>query len=109
MGNEGLAKLLEGFEDRTAYAQCVVSFSHGINSEIHTFCGVSEGIITTPQELEERRKNGFGWDDLFIPDKGSGRTFGELSLAEKNRLSHRYKAFRQLKSFINDRGDRWVA
>lgn len=110
MGNEGLSNLLTGFEDRSAYAQCVVSFSHGLNSEIHTFCGISEGVIVDPEELRAREKKGtsFGWDPLFIPDKGEGRTFGELDMKQKNRLSHRFKAFRQLKSFINDRGDRWV-
>jgi inosine triphosphate pyrophosphatase len=110
MGNEGLSNLLAGFEDRSAYAQCVVSFSHGLNSEIHTFCGISEGIIVDPEELRAREKKGtsFGWDPLFIPDKGEGKTFGELDRKQKNRLSHRFKAFRQLKSFINDRGDRWV-
>lgn len=110
MGNEGLSNMLTGFEDRSAYAQCVVSFSHGLNSEIHTFCGISEGMIVDPEELRAREKKGtsFGWDPLFIPDKGGGKTFGELDQVQKNRLSHRFKAFRQLKSFINDRGDRWV-
>jgi len=108
MGNEGLARMLNGFEDKSAYAQCVVSFSYGIGGEIHTFCGVSEGTIVSAEELANGKGlNGFGWDPLFIPDKGGGLTFGELDFEAKNRLSHRFKAFKQLKSFINARSDRF--
>ncbi len=108
MGNEGLAKILTGFSDKSAYAQCVVSFSYGIGGEIHTFCGISEGTIVSAEELANGKGlNGFGWDPLFIPDKGGGLTFGELDFEAKNRLSHRFKAFKQLKSFINARGDRF--
>ena len=108
MGNEGLARMLSDFEDKSAYAQCVVSFSYGIGGEIHTFCGISEGTIVSPEKLANGQGlNGFGWDPLFIPDKGGGLTFGELDFEAKNRLSHRFKAFKQLKSFINARSDRF--
>jgi XTP/dITP diphosphohydrolase len=43
-----------------------------------------------------RGSEGFGYDPVFIPDEGDGRTFGELSAAEKHDLSHRARAFRAL-------------
>ena len=104
LGNEGLSKLLEGFDDRTAYAQCVVSMSFGVGSEILTFVGISEGEIATPIELSGAKGlKGFGWDPLFIPNGGGGRSFGEMDMQQKNKLSHRFKAFRELKAYINER------
>ncbi len=55
------------------------------------FEGKCEGRII----LEERGENGFGYDSLFIPD-GYKTTFAEMSEAEKNRISHRANAIREL-------------
>lgn len=54
--------------------------------------GVVEGAIAAGP----RGSSGFGYDPVFLPDEGGGRTFAELSLAEKNALSHRGRAFRAL-------------
>jgi XTP/dITP diphosphohydrolase len=43
-----------------------------------------------------RGNNGFGYDPVFVPDEGDGRTFAELDPDEKNALSHRGRAFRAL-------------
>jgi len=49
---------------------------------------------------EPRGVNGFGYDPLFIPD-GFDKTMGELPLDKKNEISHRSKAFKALKKFLN--------
>ena len=54
--------------------------------------GVVEGVIAPGR----RGSGGFGYDPVFIPDGGDGRTYAEMTLAEKSRLSHRGKAFRAL-------------
>jgi XTP/dITP diphosphohydrolase len=57
---------------------------------------VCEGRIAT----EERGERGFGFDPLFIPDDGDGRTFSQMSEAEKNAMSHRGRAFLALVSAL---------
>jgi XTP/dITP diphosphohydrolase len=54
--------------------------------------GVMEGTIAAAP----RGDNGFGYDPVFEPDAGDGRTFAEMSAAEKDAMSHRGRAFRSL-------------
>jgi XTP/dITP diphosphohydrolase len=54
--------------------------------------GSVEGTITT----EARGTGGFGYDPVFVPDEGDGRTFAEMSPSEKRACSHRTRAFRTL-------------
>jgi XTP/dITP diphosphohydrolase len=58
--------------------------------------GVCEGEIATV----ERGSRGFGYDPLFIPSDGNGRTFAEMTIEEKHHLSHRGKAFRALAELL---------
>lgn len=54
--------------------------------------GVVEGVITTVA----RGEGGFGYDPVFAPDEAGGRTFAEMTIEEKNVISHRGRAFRAL-------------
>ena len=58
--------------------------------------GVCEGTIATT-ELGDR---GFGYDPVFVPDDGDGRSFAQMSDAEKNEISHRGRALRGLLSAL---------
>lgn len=60
IGNDGLAKLLDGFTDKSAFAQCVVSFTLGKGHDIKTFVGSTDGTIVFPTGPQ-----GFGWDPIF--------------------------------------------
>ena len=54
--------------------------------------GVVEGVITT----EPRGTGGFGYDSVFVPAEGDGRTFSEMGPAAKHAISHRGRALRAL-------------
>jgi XTP/dITP diphosphohydrolase len=54
--------------------------------------GVCEGTITEV----ERGERGFGYDSVFVPTDGDGRTFAEMTEAEKSAVSHRGRALRGL-------------
>jgi len=92
--NEGILKLMEGETERGARYLSAVAFRDGDTSV--TFTGEVVGRIA----MEMRGTNGFGYDPIFMPDEGDGRTFGEMSAAEKARNSHRARAFRKLGEWL---------
>ncbi|MCU0474403.1 MAG: non-canonical purine NTP diphosphatase [Bacteroidales bacterium] len=61
---------------------------------------IFEGIVNGHILNEKRGKEGFGYDPVFVPE-GKTRTFAEMSLDEKNLISHRARAFEKLKEFLN--------
>lgn len=92
---ENNALLLEMLRDvtrerRTARFRSVVAVVAPDGSQLHDD-GVAEGVILTVP----RGDHGFGYDPLFQPI-GIERTFAELSLDQKNEISHRGKAFRRI-------------
>jgi XTP/dITP diphosphohydrolase len=56
----------------------------------------AEGVLAGTIAAEGRGTNGFGYDPVFVPDGGDGRTFAEMRAAEKDAVSHRGRAFRAL-------------
>ncbi len=96
IGIAGILKVLEGLSNRRAYFKSVIAYA-SIDYNIKLFTGVVYGRISE----KARGSNGFGFDPIFIPD-GDTRTFAEMELEDKNRLSHRGAAFRKfLEWFIN--------
>ena len=65
-----------------------------------TALGVVDGTIAEGP----RGDGGFGYDPVFVPDEGGGRTFAEMGAAEKNALSHRGRAFRALAQHLRTAG-----
>jgi XTP/dITP diphosphohydrolase len=51
--------------------------------------------------ISPEQSNAFGYDSIFIPDEGDGRTFGEMTDEEKNDISHRARAFRALGEWLH--------
>ena len=93
------AKLLAELADvqpdrRLAAFICVMAYVTQEGSE-QLFSGKVSGRILT----EERGKYGFGYDPLFLVE-GFGKTMSELTLEEKNRISHRGEALRQFKKYL---------
>jgi len=90
MGIDEFCKITKGKE---VTALACVAYHNG--SEVATFCGRITGKIA--EKPKGRRR--FDWDRIFIP-RGEERTFAQMSPAEKNRISHRTKAFRRLKRYL---------
>jgi XTP/dITP diphosphohydrolase len=59
--------------------------------------GVCKGVIAT----HERGTTGFGYDSVFIPDDGDGRTFAEMGIGAKNAISHRARAIKALRVLLS--------
>lgn len=85
---------LKGVENRKAQFQCVLSIAVPSGPAL-TYEGNCEGAI-----IDERRgDNGFGYDPVFYFEEFD-KTFAELSMDEKNKVSHRGKALAQVKSEV---------
>lgn len=97
---ENLEKLLEtvaGLDPRrrTARYRCVATIAWPDGRELHAE-GTCEGtLVTTP-----RGGRGFGYDPAFVPDEHD-RTMAELDDEEKDRISHRGRAFRALAELLS--------
>jgi XTP/dITP diphosphohydrolase len=90
LGTRGILKLMEDIDDRDACFNSVVAFCKPREKPI-TFHGKVEGKIVQ----EEKGNVGFGFDPIFIPLRGDGKTFAEMEIQEKNGFSHRAEALRK--------------
>ncbi|MCD4746433.1 MAG: non-canonical purine NTP diphosphatase [Bacteroidales bacterium] len=86
-------KELQGITNRKARFRTVVSLI--INGKETLF----EGIVNGNMLYEKKGEKGFGYDPIFQP-KGYKRSFAEMSLDEKNKISHRGKAIRKLVEYL---------
>ena len=93
IGCKGILKLMESIEDRYAKFKSVVGFMD--SNHIKLFEGEVEGTIA----YRELGSKGFGFDPIFTP-KGVNITFAQMDVEEKNRYSHRAKAFKKLAKWL---------
>ena len=91
---EKLLKNLKGIENRAAQFRSVITLL--INGESHFFEGIIRGKITYDRHGEK----GFGYDPIFLPE-GYDRTFAEMTMEEKNPISHRGLAVAKMIDFLN--------
>ena len=90
-----LLSKLAGKENRKAQFRTVICLI--INGKVNFFEGICKGTI-----IAERRGNsGFGYDAIFVPE-GSGKTFAEMAMDEKNIFSHRNKAMKKLTYYLKN-------
>lgn len=80
-------------EDRSARFRTVISLE--LKGEQHLFEGIVNGTIRT----ERSGDGGFGYDPIFEPEN-CGKTFGEMTMDEKNHYSHRARAFTKMITFL---------
>jgi XTP/dITP diphosphohydrolase len=64
----------------------------------------AEGTVEGRIAAEGRGESGFGYDPVFVPNEGDGRTFAEMTAEEKHAVSHRGRAFRALAEILGSTG-----
>jgi XTP/dITP diphosphohydrolase len=91
---EKVLSLLAGNENRKARFRTVIALI--FEKKEYLFEGILSGTLIN----DKRGNEGFGYDPIFIPE-GKNQTFAEMTLSEKNKISHRAIAFKKLKEFLN--------
>jgi XTP/dITP diphosphohydrolase len=86
-----LAAVEGGGGDRRARFRTVALVAFPDGTEVR-----AEGVLPGTIATTTRGANGFGYDPVFVPEGGDGRTFAEMQPAEKDAVSHRGRAFRAL-------------
>lgn len=94
--NDKLLRLLKNvpLKKRQARYRCFVALTDD-KGIVDVISGSCQGMIA----LKPKGANGFGYDPLFVP-KGFDRTFGELEVQVKSRISHRARALKKFKRII---------
>lgn len=95
IGMGGILALMEGKENRRAHFETAIAYADSMGIEI--FRGRVEGRVVAP-----RGKGGFGYDPIF---EWGHRTFAELPLEEKNRISHRSRALSAFAEWFSREGN----
>lgn len=95
--SEGICRMMKNEANRSAIAKCCIDFYDG---QHNIFLGVVNGKISD-KPLGE---NGFGWDNIFVPQKYH-KTFAEMSSEEKDGISHRKIALGKLAAFLANKNN----
>jgi XTP/dITP diphosphohydrolase len=90
---EKVLKMMGNAENRRARFRTVIALIHD-NREYY-FEGTVNGKIINGK----RGNRGFGYDPVFVPE-GHEQTFAEMTLNDKNKISHRARAFEKLRNFL---------
>jgi XTP/dITP diphosphohydrolase len=96
-----LGRLRDGGGDRRARFRTVALVAFPDGTEL-----IGDGSVTGHIADAPRGGGGFGYDPVFVPDESGGKTFAEMTPAEKHALSHRGHAFRALAAALRDRSAR---
>lgn len=98
IGNEGILSLINDYKNTKAHFSAVIALYYKPLDKIMTFEGEVKGRVSETI----RGERGFGFDPIFIPDELPDNTFAELSMSEKNKISHRSEALNKLIDFLKE-------
>ncbi|MFX1569523.1 MAG: RdgB/HAM1 family non-canonical purine NTP pyrophosphatase [Promethearchaeota archaeon] len=96
IGNKGLLRLIDDFEKTKAHFTSIIAFYLAPLEKEYYF----EGNVYGKVSKKLRGSGGFGFDPIFLPDIIPNKTFAELSTDEKNKISHRGKAWNEFINFL---------
>jgi inosine/xanthosine triphosphate pyrophosphatase family protein len=89
--------MLDGFDDRSAYASVVYGYFDGVEMKI--IPGKLAGVIAQ----SPRGEGGYGWDKIFEPEGYGGLTRAELSPEQDIESYNKLRDFDALRAFLNER------
>jgi inosine triphosphate pyrophosphatase len=90
--------MLDGFEDRTAFAVCTFAYSSGPGEKISIFEGTTKGTIVPARGPNiSYAPSSLTW----IEPEGETQTFAEMEKIDKNKISHRFRALEKVKEFLS--------
>lgn len=96
-GAEKMCRMLDGFDDRTAYATATFGYFDGENMKF--FTGKLDGVIAQ----SPRGTGGYGWDKIFEPVGYKGKTRAELSPEDDIKSYNQIRDFESLRLFLNSK------
>lgn len=94
IGYNGILKIMAGEKNRSARFESCIAYAEPKKASVF-FKGVCKGKIAD----RPKGRDGFGYDPIFIPT-GSERTFAEIPMEEKNKMSHRGKSLKQFVKYL---------
>ena len=97
IGYNGILKIMEGGKNRGARFESCIAYMEPKKAPVF-FKGICKGKIAD----KPKGRDGFGYDPIFIPT-GYKKTFAEIPIEEKNKISHRGKSLEQLVKYLKDR------
>lgn len=96
-GLEIMCRMLDGFDDKSAYASAIYAYYDG--ETLKFFNGRLDGIISQ----HPRGKGGYGWDSIFQPDGYNGLTRAELSANKDMESYNKIRDISSLKAFLKSK------
>ncbi|MCT4697246.1 MAG: non-canonical purine NTP pyrophosphatase [Candidatus Cardinium sp.] len=96
IGLNGLIRILSDFEDKTAIAISTFAYTEGPNQPVKLFTGTMHGKIMPPSSSIPNQTN---WQSIFQPE-GYDISYAMMEEAQKNKISHRYKALMLLVDYL---------
>jgi XTP/dITP diphosphohydrolase len=98
IGFKGIIRLIDDFENTQAHFTTIIALYFRPLEKILIFEGEVYGKISK----YARGSGGFGFDPIFLPDAIPDKTFAELSIEEKNKVSHRGQAWNRFINFLKN-------
>lgn len=95
LGCKGICRIMKGEKNRRVFAESAFAFYDGKAFKVAS--AKVEGSVP----LEPQGEHGFGWDPIFIP-KGFKKTFAEMTMEEKNKVSMRKLALEKLRNHLTN-------
>ncbi|MFX0002576.1 MAG: RdgB/HAM1 family non-canonical purine NTP pyrophosphatase [Promethearchaeota archaeon] len=98
LGNRGIIRLIDDFEETQAHFTTVIAlYFEPLSKNI-----IFEGSVYGKVSSTIRGSGGFGFDPIFLPNAISNKTFAELTIEEKNKISHRGQAWNKFIEFLKE-------